>query len=181
MFRGEMMAPPPWTVRELNALDRDEFVARLGFLFEGSPWIAAEAWARQPFGNRAELERALVDVIEAAPEEKQIALIRAHPDLVGRAALAGTLTRESTGEQQAAGLDPNRLTPDEVARFAEGNAAYKAKFDFPFVICAREQKKESILNGFNHRLTNSREVEIETALREIARIGHYRLIDVVAE
>ena len=175
------MAPPPWTVRELNALDHDEFVARLGFLFEGSPWIVAEAWARRPFADRDELERTLVETIETAPKEKQIALIRAHPDLVGRAALAGTLTRESTGEQQAAGLDPNRLTPDEVARFAEANAAYKAKFDFPFVICAREHKKESILNGFETRLPNSRGVEIAAALREIARIGHYRLIDVVAE
>jgi 2-oxo-4-hydroxy-4-carboxy-5-ureidoimidazoline decarboxylase len=175
-----MMAPPLWTVRELNALDRDAFVARLGFLFEGSPWIAAEAWARRPFADRDELERALTETIWAAPAEKQIALIRAHPDLVGRAALAGSLTKASTGEQQAAGLDPNRLSPAEVARFAEANAAYKAKFEFPFVICARENKKESILNGFATRLPNSREAEIETALREIARIGHYRLVDVVA-
>jgi 2-oxo-4-hydroxy-4-carboxy-5-ureidoimidazoline decarboxylase len=176
-----MMTPPPWTVRDLNALDRDEFVARLGFLFEGSPWIVAEAWARRPFTDREALERALVSAIAAAPAEKQVALIRAHPDLVGRAALAGSLTRESTGEQQAAGLDPHRLTPDEIARFAAGNAAYKEKFEFPFVICARENKKESILHGFETRLPNSREVEIETALREIARIGHYRLIDVVTE
>jgi 2-oxo-4-hydroxy-4-carboxy-5-ureidoimidazoline decarboxylase len=180
VFQGEMMAPPLWTVRELNALDRDDFVARLGFLFEGSPWIAAEAWARRPFADRDQLEWTLVEIIETAPEERQVALIRAHPDLVGRAALAGSLTKESTGEQRAAGLDPNRLSPAEVARFAEANAAYKAKFAFPFVICARENKKESILNGFAARLTNSREVEIETAVREIARIGHYRLIDVVA-
>ena len=148
------MTPPPWTIRDLNALDRDEFVARLGFLFEGSPWVAAEAWTRRPFADRDELERALVSVIDAAPAEKQVALIRAHPDLVGRAALAGSLTRESTGEQQAAGLDPNRLTPEEVARFASLNETYKATFEFPFVICARENKKESILNGFKTRLTN---------------------------
>lgn len=173
------MTPPPWTVHDLNALDREAFTARLGFLFEGSPWIAAEAWERRPFADRDELERALTAMIDEAPVDQQIALIRAHPDLVGRAALAGTLTKESTGEQQAAGLDPNRLTPDEMTAFAESNEAYKRRFDFPFVICAREHKKESILAGFATRLHNERDAEIETALQEIARIGHYRLIDVV--
>lgn len=174
------MTGPLWTVDELNGLGRDEFVARLGFLFEESPWIAAGAWERRPFANRDELERALVAVMEAAPLDRKLALIRAHPDLVGRAALAGTLTRESTGEQQAAGLDPNRLAPDEVATFAELNEAYKTRFGFPFVICARENKKESILAGFDARLNNARDVEIAAALREIACIGHYRLIDVVS-
>jgi OHCU decarboxylase len=171
----------PWSVAQLNALDRDAFTARLGFLFEGSPWIAAAAWESRPFGDRDDLERTLNAVIAGASRERHVALIRAHPDLVGRAALAGTLTKESTGEQQAAGLDPGRLTPEEVARFAEANAAYKAKFDFPFVICARENKKASILAGFDARLRNDRDAEIATALREIERIGHYRLIDVVTE
>ena len=171
----------PWSVAQLNALDRDEFTARLGFLFEGSPWIAAAAWEARPFAGRDALERALNTVIAEAPRDRQLALIRAHPDLVGRAALAGTLTKESTGEQQAAGLDPGRLTPAEVARFAEANAAYKDKFNIPFVICARENKKANILAGFDTRLNNDRETEIATALREIERIGHYRLIDVVSE
>jgi 2-oxo-4-hydroxy-4-carboxy-5-ureidoimidazoline decarboxylase len=172
---------PPWTIRELNALTREEFTARLGFLFEGSPWIASEAWDRRPFVSRDDLERTLAAVVSAAGQERQLALIRAHPDLVGRAALAGTLTKESTGEQRAAGLDPNRLALDEVRRFAESNEAYKAKFGFPFVICARENKKESMLAGFEARLTNDRDAEIATALREIGRIAHYRLADVVAE
>ena len=89
----------------------------------------------------------MVDVVSSASEEQQLALIRAHPDLVGAAALAGTLTRESTGEQAAAGLDPGSLTPDEIAEFGARNAAYTERFGFPFVICARENRKESILAG----------------------------------
>jgi 2-oxo-4-hydroxy-4-carboxy-5-ureidoimidazoline decarboxylase len=115
--------------------------------------------------------------MRAAPVERQVALIRAHPDLVGRAALAGTLTPESAGEQAAAGLD--RLTPDEVATFTQLNATYRDRFGFPFVICARGNKKESILAGFDGRLDNTREREIATALDEIAKIAHFRLLDIV--
>jgi OHCU decarboxylase len=111
-------------------------------------------------------------------EDEQVALIRAHPDLVGRAALAGTLSSASTAEQAAAGLD--RLTPDEIADFTRLNAEYQARFGFPFVICARENKKESILAGFSARLTNSREREIQAALAEIAKIGWLRLLDSVS-
>ncbi len=170
-----------WDIAAVNALDRDGFVALLGGLFEGSPWIAAEAWAARPFTDRDALERALVGVIERAPGERQLALIRAHPDLVGRAALAGTLGRESTAEQAAAGLERDRLAPEEVTRFAEMNAAYHQRFGFPFVICARENKKDGILAGFAARLDNTRDEEIAVALGEIRRIGHHRLLDLVQE
>ena len=175
------MTDTRWTIAELNALGRDEFVARLGFLFEGSPWIAAEAWEARPFTTRDDLERALRAVVERAPVDRQLALISAHPDLVGRAALAGTLGKESTAEQAAAGLDRDRLTLEEIATFGELNQTYRERFGFPFVICARENKKESILAGFEARLGNTREQEIAVALGEIARIGHYRLIDVVRD
>jgi OHCU decarboxylase len=171
----------PWTIAEVNAWDRDAFVARLGFLFEGSPWIVEAVWPGRPFATRDDLHRALCDVVARAGAERQLALIRAHPDLVGRAALSGTLTRESTGEQAAAGIDPGRLTPAEIARFAELNAAYKARFGFPFVICARENTKERILAGFAARLSNSDDDEVATALAEIEKICWYRLADVVAE
>jgi len=173
--------PPPWTLAELNALDQAAWTVRLGFLFEGSPWIAAAAWEARPFADRAALDQALVAVVARAPRERHVALIAAHPDLAGQAALAGTLTRESTGEQRAAGLDPGRLTPDEAVEFAALNAAYRARFGFPFVICARENKKASILAGFKTRLGNEREREIATALAEIAKICHYRLRDVIAD
>jgi len=169
------------TIAEVNALDRAGFVARFGGVFEGEPWMVTAAWPARPFADRAALARALTEAISRAPASRQLDLIQAHPDLGGRAALAGTLTRASTGEQQAAGLDPGRLTAEEVERFAALNEAYRARFGFPFVICARENQKEQILAGFAARLTHRREQEIATALAEIGKIGHYRLVDLVEE
>lgn len=167
------------TIEDINALDQEEFTAHLGFLFEGSPWIAAEAWPRRPFQDATNLHYVLCDVMYHARAERQLALIRAHPDLVGRAAQAGTLTPESTREQAAAGL--GSLTPDEVAAFMQLNARYRELFGFPFVICARENKKESILAGFDARLGHTRDEEIATALDEIAKIAALRLRDVIAD
>lgn len=165
------------TVEEVNSLDREQFVSRLGFLFEGSPWIAEQAWHTRPFASLDDLHQALCGVMYGAAQEQQVSLIRAHPDLVGRAALSGSLTPESTREQASAGLD--RLTPDEVATFGRLNSEYKARFDFPFVVCARENKKDSILAGFASRMNNSRDEEISTALREISKIAYLRLLDVM--
>jgi OHCU decarboxylase len=170
------MTAARWTMTDVNAWDRQTFVAHLGFLFEQSPWIVAAAWDDRPFARREDLHRALNDVVLRAGEARQVALILAHPDLVGRAALAGTLTRASTGEQQAAGLDPGRLTPEEIARFGALNATYTARFGFPFVICARDNTKETILAAFATRLDNARTDEIATAL---AKICWYRLTDAV--
>jgi len=164
---------------QVNMLDRAAFVAALGGLFEGPPWIVAEAWERRPFASADALHRALCDVMEAASEERRVALLRAHPDLVGRAALAGTLGAASAAEQAAAGLD--RLSPEEVATFQQLNAAYRATFGFPFVICARENKKASILAGFAARMGDAREEEIATALGEVAKICRLRLLDLVTE
>ena len=172
------MAQTPITLQEVNAFDREAFVARLGFLFEDSPWIAAEAWRARPFKSLDQLHQTLCAVMYNASEEQKVALIRAHPDLVGRAALAGTLTPASTSEQAAAGLD--RLSPDEIATFTRLNRAYRDKFALPFVICARENKKESILQGFDRRLEHTRAEEIEIALGEIARIARLRLRDAVS-
>jgi OHCU decarboxylase len=166
------------TIDEINALDQESFVGALGSLFEGSPWIAAEAWRGRPFESVAHLHRALCDVLYHASTEQQVALIRAHPDLVGKAALAGTLTPESTREQASAGLD--RLSPEEIATFTRLNQAYKDRFGFPFVICARQNKKDSILAGLARRLDNSRAEEIAAALAEIAKISYLRLLDTVA-
>ncbi len=163
------------TLTQLNALAREEFVRTFGPVFENSPWIAELTWPQRPFVDVAQLHAALCETVRAAGEEKQLALIRAHPDLVGKLALAGQLTKESTGEQASAGLD--RLTPEEVALFQQNNAAYKEKFGFPFVICARLNKKEAILNGFKLRLNNSREQEIQAALGEIFKIAELRLQD----
>ena len=162
-----------------NSLDRDDFVRVIGPVFEQSPWIAEAAWPRRPFANVEDLHTALCEIVRSAGPEKQLALIRAHPDLVGRAALAGSLSAASTREQASAGL--GKLTAAEIARFRKQNRAYQEKFGFPFVICARENKKEAILAAFPLRLKNSRQREIETALAQIAQIAQLRLLDAVSE
>ena len=173
------MAGARLSLAEINKLDRTAFVARLGPLFEGSSWIAEETWPARPFADLRQLHAALCERMYAAPIERQVALIRAHPDLVGKAALAGTLTPESTREQASAGLD--RLSPDEIAEFTRQNRSYQDRFGFPFVICARENKKESIMAGFHTRLQHDRDEEVATALREIARIAWLRLRDLAGE
>jgi OHCU decarboxylase len=171
------MTTPTLTLAQVNALDRSSFVVALGHLFEGPPWIVEAAWDARPFATLDDLQSKLMAVMYAAPVARQVALIQAHPDLVGRAALAGTLTPASTGEQAAAGLDS--LSLDEIATFTRLNAEYRDRFNFPFVICARENKKESILAGFAQRMTHTRDEEIATALGEIAKICHLRLLDTV--
>ena len=168
---------PPLTLATLNALDHDAFVRALAGLFEGPPWMVEQAWEHRPFATRAGLYQALCAVMRAAPEARQVALLQAHPDLVGRAALAGTLSPASAGEQAAAGLDA--LTPDEIATFQRLNHAYRERFGFPFVICARANKKASILAGFEQRLGNTRAEEIATALGEVEQICALRLADLV--
>jgi OHCU decarboxylase len=115
----------------------------------------------------------------AASVDEQVSLIASHPDLVGRLAREGRLTRESTAEQSAAGL--TRLTEEEIALFDSHNQKYRDRYGFPFVICARENKKAAILAAFPVRLNNTREQEIQTALKEIAKIARLRLLDEVAD
>ncbi len=163
------------TLSQLNLLSHDEFVRIVGPVFEHSPWIAEATWAQRPFASVEALHAALCETVRGASDAQQLALICAHPDLVGKLALAGQLTKESTGEQASAGL--GNLTPEEVELFQQNNAAYKKKFGFPFVICARLNKKEAILNGFKVRLHNSSEQEIQAALTEIFKIAELRLRD----
>jgi OHCU decarboxylase len=159
----------------INELDRAAFVERFGPLFEHSPWVAEAAWSDRPFADREQLYEALVAAMHAAPRERKLALISAHPDLAGKAAVEGTLTDSSTREQASAGLD--RLTPDEYDAFTRTNAAYRERFGFPLVVCAREHTKESILRVAAERLSNGEDEEIRVALEEIAKIARLRLED----
>ena len=159
----------------INELGRADFVQRFGGLFEHSPWVAEVAWGDRPFDGREGLFDALVAAMYAAPRERRLALIRAHPDLAGRAAIEGSLTASSRREQASAGLD--RLTPDEYAAFTTTNTAYRERFGFPFVVCAREHTKESILRVASERLGNSEDEEVRVALGEIAKIAWLRLED----
>ena len=166
------------TIEHLNNLPVDAFVAEIGFAFEDSPWIARAAAAARPFADRAALHAALVAVVANASEAEQIALIAAHPDLAGRVARDGRLTAASAAEQAGAGLDA--LSPAEIARFDADNGAYRARFGFPFVICAREHTKASILAALARRREHDRTTEIATALAEIAKIARLRIEDAVS-
>lgn len=143
-------------------------------LFEHSPWVEARADGRVSSGDRW---ADLMAVVGEASREEQLALIRAHPELAGKAAIDNTLTRASAAEQASAGLD--RLTPEEFAQFHRLNAAYKARFGFPFIICVRLTDKAGILAAMEHRLGNDREAEIATALDQIGEIVRLRLKDMI--
>lgn len=157
-------------------LSDEAFAARFGFLFEHSPWVVERAARRRPF---ADLYTGLMQAVHDATPDERLALIRAHPELAGKAAVDKTLTAESTAEQASAGLD--RLTEQEFARFHELNAAYTARFGFPFVICVRLTDKAGILAAMERRLANDRDTELATAIAEIGQIVKLRLADWQAE
>lgn len=150
-----------------------DFIARYGFLFEHSPWIVERAAARRPL---ADLHAGLMQVVHDATPDERLALIRAHPELAGKAAIDGTLTAESTAEQASAGLD--RLTAEEYARFHDLNARYRERFGFPFLICVRLTNKAGILAAMESRLADDEQTEIATAIAEIGKIVKLRLEDV---
>ena len=158
---------------DLNAANVNEFVRVVGPVFEHSPWVAERAAARRPFGTREALHAGMCGVVRHALEEEKLTLTRAHPDLVGNT----VLTAESEGEQASAGL--RSLSEEEVQQFRGYNQAYRERFGFPFIICARQNKTAAILQAFPERLQNSREKEIETALDEIYKIADLRLRDLV--
>jgi OHCU decarboxylase len=164
---------------QLNLADRIGFVAVCGPFFEHSPWIAERAWADRPFASLAHLHEVMCHIVSDSTMNERLGLICAHPDLVGRLAREGRLTPQSTGEQAAAGLA--ELTPAEAVEFDRFNAAYRDRFGFPFVICARQNRKQAILSAFPVRLKNDRDVEIATALREIYQIARLRMGDAISE
>jgi 2-oxo-4-hydroxy-4-carboxy-5-ureidoimidazoline decarboxylase len=165
------------TLKNLNSCDEAAFVAALGHLFEHSPWVAEETWPRRPFRDAAQLHAELCATMRAADPGRQLALIEAHPDLAGRLARQNQLTVESTREQASAGL--NRLTDAEMAEFQALNDAYRQKFGFPFIICARLNAKDAILAAMAARLPNSPTAERVAALAEIEKIAWLRLLDLL--
>ena len=160
---------------ELNALEPAEFTRLVGPVFEHSPWIAARTAAQRPFASRESLHAALITTVAKASDDEKLSLIRAHPDLIGDA----HLTAASQAEQAGAGLFD--ATAAEAAQFREYNRQYRERFGFPFVICARLNKKEAIAQAFPLRLRNSRQEEMETALQEISKIAELRLKDLIDE
>lgn len=161
------------SIDELSALPQEQFVAALDGLYEHSPWVAAGAWKRRPFASFSELSEALQRAVEEAPAERQLALVRAHPELAGKVAMRGELTTESTREQSGAGLD--RCSPEEFDRLTRLNQEYGAKFGFPFIIAARGHTPASIIQEFTRRLAHQPKQELAECLRQIRRIALLRL------
>ncbi|WP_216324367.1 2-oxo-4-hydroxy-4-carboxy-5-ureidoimidazoline decarboxylase [Deinococcus aestuarii] len=170
---------PSLTLADVNVLPLPDFVRTFGGVLEHSPRYAERVARERPFAGVEDLAAAFTAAVLADSPEQQLALIRAHPDLAGKAALAGEVTAESASEQASAGLD--RLSPDEYAEFHRVNQAYHAKFDMPYIVCVRENTKASILAGAAARLEHTPEQERETALREIGRIARLRVLDLVRQ
>ena len=175
-----MASTSPLTLEQLNAASRAEFGALLDGTYEHSPWIAEAAWDARPFASLAALKHALVRATRAGGREAQLGLIRVHPELAGKAMVAKTLTAESTHEQGKAGL--TACTPEEFARIGELNAAYNARFGFPFILAVRGPRgvglaKQQIIATFERRVANHPDFEFAEALRNIHRIAEIRLDD----
>lgn len=165
------------SIAALNTLSQAEFVSLLGGIYEHSPWMAERTWQARPFVDHAALLIAFRQTLVAATEAEQLVLIRAHPDLAGKAALRGELTVESSHEQASAGLD--QCSPEELARFTELNTAYIDKFAFPFIMAVKNATRAQILQGFEQRIQHPPEQEFVTALEQINRIAAFRLSDLV--
>ncbi|MDP9879113.1 N-carbamoyl-L-amino-acid hydrolase [Variovorax boronicumulans] len=174
------MSTPLLTLAQLNAAGPAAAVAMLDGVYEHSPWIAQRALVQRPFRSLAHLKHALVQALAASSADEQIGLIRAHPELAGKAMVSKTLTAESTNEQNKAGLTD--CTPEEFAQIQKLNADYNAKFGFPFILAVRGPRgtglaKREIIETFARRLHNHPSFELGEALRNIHRIAEIRLND----
>lgn len=158
---------------EVNQMDQAAFVEALGWVFEGSPWVAERAWATRPWSSPEMLHQAMCKMVEAAPIALKLALVRAHPDLGSRARMA----EASVQEQKGAGLDA--LTAEEFDRLQQLNRFYREKFGFPFILAVRGKTKGEILQALEERLQSDKETEFETALEQIYTIAWFRLSEAV--
>jgi OHCU decarboxylase len=155
-------------------VDSHDFIARYGAIYEHSPWVAEQvALFAADVADKDRLAELMADCVDNADTERQLALIRAHPDLAGKLQVAGELTADSTDEQASAGLD--QCSKVEYERFQALNEAYKEKFGFPFVMAVRNSNRADILEAFSSRLQNDYDAEFETALTEIHKIARLRI------
>lgn len=167
------------TLADLNRMSAADFVAGLSGIFEHSPWVPERAAPQRPFGSLDSLHGAMVQAMWAAGEAEKLALLRAHPQLAGKEAEAGTLTAHSTSEQDSVGL--TRLTPDEKAKIVALNAAYLDRHGFPFIIAVKLRTKREIFAAFEQRVNNPHDIEFTTALSEVGKIARLRLEALLGE
>jgi 2-oxo-4-hydroxy-4-carboxy-5-ureidoimidazoline decarboxylase len=162
------------TLEQLNQTPETEFISSLGTIFEDSPWVAENVVSERPFSSLENLHTAMVKAVQNANLETQLELIRAHPDLGAKL----KMSQQSVWEQAGLGLD--RLNPAEFEHFSSLNNSYREKFSFPFIIAVRNHTKASILEHFVTRLEHNPELEIQSALEQIALITKFRLQDLIA-
>jgi 2-oxo-4-hydroxy-4-carboxy-5-ureidoimidazoline decarboxylase len=163
------------TLKQINAMRQPEFVESLGGIFEHSPWVAEGAYGQRPFESVLHLHSCMTDTARSADHGLVLELLRAHPDLATKL----QVTPLSAAEQQGAGLD--RLTPEEFKQLTELNAAYTAKFEFPFILAVRGKNKDDIINAISKRVNRTLQEEWDQALLEIGRITRFRLEDLLTE
>ncbi|CAB3809928.1 Uric acid degradation bifunctional protein [Paraburkholderia caffeinitolerans] len=166
-----------YTLEQLNTASTDAFVAALSGIFEHSPWVAEAAAQQRPYTSIDTLHKTMSKVVETAGEEKQLALINAHPELAGKAAVRGELTDESTREQSGAGL--NLCTQEEFDKLQALNSAYREKFGFPFILAVRGYDRHGIIANFESRVNNTRADEMRASLDQIYRIARFRLDELI--
>ena len=175
---GDRTAGKLLSIDDLNRMAVADFTARFGDVAEHSPWVAERAAGARPFADRDAVAQAFAAALRGGTLDEQVAVLRAHPDLAGRAAIAGDLTEDSRREQAGAGLD--RLTPEEFEHFTALNAAYKERFEIPFIFAVKGASKEMILAAFEERVANGQEVEVRNAIDNVCRIMRFRIEDRVA-
>jgi 2-oxo-4-hydroxy-4-carboxy-5-ureidoimidazoline decarboxylase len=162
------------TIDEINSLSREQFVVKLGWVFERSPWVAERAWGMRPFSGLSHVHDAMKQAVNSASKEEQLELLRAHPDLGTRARVSAA----SAGEQSGAGLD--NLSSDEYRQLSRLNTEYREKFGFPFLYAVKGSTKYDILQALERRLGNTVAEEFQQALEQVYRIALFRLQDLIA-
>ncbi|RKP54701.1 2-oxo-4-hydroxy-4-carboxy-5-ureidoimidazoline decarboxylase [Pararobbsia silviterrae] len=168
-----------WQIDALGASSRDTFVGALGSIFEHSAWVAERAWDKRPFATLDALHQTMCGIVDAADPALQLALINAHPELAGKAAIRGELTAESTREQSGAGLD--QCTPEEFAELQALNHAYRERFGFPFILAVKGYDRAGILAQMRRRIDHDRPTELRESLAQIYRIARFRLEALISE
>ena len=167
------------TLPAVHACDADQFVARFADICEDTPWVAERASRRRPFGSLDAMAAAFAAVLVEAKTEEQLAVLRAHPDLAGKLARAGSVAEHSRSEQRGAGLD--RLTDAEFEQFETLNRQYRDRFGFPFIFAVKGAGKAEILQAFERRLPNTADEELAQAVEQVCRIMRFRLAGQVFE
>ena len=171
--------PDKISLASLNQYSKDQFIESLGGIFEHSPWVADLVYEDRPFETIAQLQQTMIEAVQHSPEFQRMALICNHPELAGKEAAAGTLTEDSRQEQSRAGLD--QCTAADLAQLQSLNLAYRKKFEFPFVIAVTGLNKDQIIAAVKSRLKNSFNVEFDTSVAEIGKIGMIRLNALIDE